>query len=819
MSPIMVVLANCLLFLTVSCSDHNGAESSVVNKEIASNKPGEVQFYLTPINIDDRDLERTDFGVLPNGNLVFSIKDVLKSNGGFIKTNILYNSSMKNRLQSTLGTWSLNHFGEMDVTPDFDLLKIKSSLYSNSESACVVGWDQISELSYRSLLSSAKSVFNRSTGLCDIVDNNEVVLSLVVYSTKNDFNKSNIHTVTKANGTTYLFTKEKYNRWKSVTADNVGLERVQQGWKFISEKDQIEYYDNKGRLLSLELGSKILEMEYDKQNRLIKIVEPNVDSVELSYSAEGLIAEMTSASTATTLRFSYTDNRQLAAISTPKNGQEEELMYFEYDDNGLLNTMMQGKSAVLTFTYDYLERVVDISDAEVTTNYSYFPTSVILSDGKGSDMSTEYVLKGSIQLPVAQEYKGYKQKGTYDEKGRLVSITGGIPADINHETTRATGPLVKNSNFKMSYNSKGALRTATMEDPETGERKSKTYRYDSSFKKPTGIFDENGITYLAYNKKGLITKRTRIVNIAPYDAKYLEAASPDEVVQLVGVKAKNTKYKYDDNWRLSAVTDEKGGITRFEYNAKGKKIATIRPDGSRIEKENYDQNSVVSRKMNSRAATVAGNYINARSSNTQVVFVGGGGDGAWPNGTTIVQNYESAFESNYASKSQFYSHWDIGTIMGISGNSDPFNKTGDPLIVVGHSWGGDSAVEASKQTDASHDVELLVTIDPVGTADWNDGSQYWIEVYINPPPRWTQVFTGWASCGWFCYYPTWGLIDNWTSGDVTAWMGGKGTYSTYDPGNANPDKLLEYDGHHEWFSTMINNMERDYSQYRFGLTN
>ncbi len=62
----------------------------------------------------------------------------------------------------------------------------------------------------------------------------------------------------------------------------------------------------------------------------------------------------------------------------------------------------------------------------------------------------------------------------------------------------------------------------------------------------------------------------------------------------------------------------------------------------------------------------------------------------------------------------------------------------------------------------------------------------------------------------------------WNPADWTAWAGGKGWYSSYDPGKARPDKLLRIAAHHDEFGYMLWKMERGKGSNvndRFAITN
>jgi len=53
----------------------------------------------------------------------------------------------------------------------------------------------------------------------------------------------------------------------------------------------------------------------------------------------------------------------------------------------------------------------------------------------------------------------------------------------------------------------------------------------------------------------------------------------------------------------------------------------------------------------------------------------------------------------------------------------------------------------------------------------------------------------------------------WHDDDWVAFAGGKGWYSSYDPGKPSPNKLYKIAAHHEDFEYMLWKMEKDYKSY------
>jgi len=141
------------------------------------------------------------------------------------------------------------------------------------------------------------------------------------------------------------------------------------------------------------------------------------------------------------------------------------------------------------------------------------------------------------------------------------------------------------------------------------------------------------------------------------------------------------------------------------------------------------------------------------------------------------------------------------------------------LIVIGHSYGGDSAVEGACAPRLTKKVDLLITLDPVGMqpALWYTRSRtkYWVNVYADPGRQWPGLKVKWK-CHWYgCYPKFYRLKSQWNGDDWIAWAGGKGTYSSYGR-HVPANKRFVARTHHGNPCQMVNVMQSE-PNYTFGL--
>lgn len=171
------------------------------------------------------------------------------------------------------------------------------------------------------------------------------------------------------------------------------------------------------------------------------------------------------------------------------------------------------------------------------------------------------------------------------------------------------------------------------------------------------------------------------------------------------------------------------------------------------------------------------------ASGRRVIFVGGGGD-AYPKGTpgrhTIVQDYSNRFRAagDVPGGVHFFRNYEGDQI---AQSIQEGAAAGEPVVVVGHSWGGTAAFEAAGASGAN--VDLLVTVDPVGrgaTPDRPGNVQTWMNVTANPT--------------------TPGSSDN-----IVAGIGGKPSNLPTDQADMN----LEANRNHGEFGAMLNDHSFD----------
>ena len=109
------------------------------------------------------------------------------------------------------------------------------------------------------------------------------------------------------------------------------------------------------------------------------------------------------------------------------------------------------------------------------------------------------------------------------------------------------------------------------------------------------------------------------------------------------------------------------------------------------------------------------------------IYIGGGGDAI----TGIVRGFaDRQRDANPGRDIRYFSYSDIG---GIDRALREPVQPGEPLNLIGHSWGGSVAIERAATPGV--EIDNLITIDPVGAVDQHfelDNVGNWVNVMAEP---------------------------------------------------------------------------------------
>jgi RHS repeat-associated protein len=351
-----------------------------------------------------------------------------------------------------------------------------------------------------------------------------------------------------------------------------------------------------------------VELQYDSDGNLIKVIDPLAEETDMTYTADGLVATVTNRLGHTT-EFVYEgspfngDSRNLLEVKTPKGDSAPDgfrTVTFEYDAYDNVTSVEDDMGNEVLTDYDDIDRAIEITDplGEVTT-FTYSDTLLqdILrppNNGSGSnDRKTSMVYDsanrlvevkqdidsiGTQQMRVKYAYNAYSQMSAltriknsseksftfqYDQLGRQVSASDSLavpgvtttayePYCVGHATTTARGVR-----RKMSFDNRCLLTQVESGDIDVSD--------------PLEVDDVRELREWEYDELGRLVKssqtRSTVFNTVVAD------------IDIHGASAEERTFEYDELDRLVKMTFEDSSDMLWEYDAEGNVTEMTDPEG------------------------------------------------------------------------------------------------------------------------------------------------------------------------------------------------------------------------------------------------
>ncbi|MCL6613780.1 MAG: RHS repeat protein [Firmicutes bacterium] len=108
-----------------------------------------------------------------------------------------------------------------------------------------------------------------------------------------------------------------------------------------------------------------------------------------------------------------------------------------------------------------------------------------------------------------------------------------------------------------------------------------TTTYDASTRRITSTTPEGRQSFTYLDEKGRVI-RTEVPGLAPVAFEYDERGRLVSITEGEGLEARVGRLEYNTEGYIARSIDPLGRVTSFEYDAAGRVIAEILPDGSRI---------------------------------------------------------------------------------------------------------------------------------------------------------------------------------------------------------------------------------------------
>jgi len=833
-------------------------------------------FFLAPLTYYSTLGNKKDDTVSEINNDGFNyhvISNVFETYFNTMKLDLIYNSEdSRDNFNNIFGLWRTSYTSYIDFNVDYENANIKSNLYDTPQDACEIGFNDIKENLHRGILKDAYVSYDSLKNLCIVNKAGEEVGEFNIFS-KTYGIVGDFHYLTKPSGQTLVFSKKDDTTYISddkgievyLNITDIGYEYIDadgvknayntdgkligindEGQKtFIDYDDrykitrvrgpsdtlQTYIYDEFEKLTSIKFGEKEAIFSYDDKN-LLASVDIRTDEINVDDNNDSVETDIDDNETIKLYQDMEKDNNlyKLASFKyNSKNLLSDYITTETIDENG---TILSPKSET-SYVYDELNRVIAIQNEINTLNIAYFPNIVTLEDENKITRDISY--KNSKQQVLEVETLDTSLENTYNTEGQLstlylmeepdVDVNGSIIAQGLED-----GKKVLKAEF--SYNPRGLINNIQYSSVQSGKQFVKL-EYKSEYPKPTKILTQDDVTFIDYNEEGQLIKKTSV----KFDKEMkLKANSITFDDVLVHKDRAEINYSYDEDGFLSSTKDVvKNSTSNYSVDENGKVQKQARL------KEQWFSffRNWLARFINFFKVgwTSQNGFINVDDSDTRTIFIGGAGDGGVTHST--VESVYDRFDTNNDQSSRFYKWNQVDPLYNGLKNDilDDNGKT--DLITIGHSWGADSAVKAEGDTD------LLITVDPIGRAGHSaNPDAYWISIYaMAGTPHGGYYKSKWhyqtvktyywsVKCNWrgckvkrksytkrYRYrIISWTSTMTWNSSDWTAFFGGKGAYSKYDPGEIYPNQFIKMTAHHNDFEYMLWKMEKDKRNNDFRIT-
>jgi RHS repeat-associated protein len=239
----------------------------------------------------------------------------------------------------------------------------------------------------------------------------------------------------------------------------------------------------------------------DVRTRLLKSIDNDGNQLTYKYDTEGQLVKLIAGDNKYTILYEYDLRGRMTSMTDPVLGKEE----YNYDGFGNLLSKKDGQGNVISYTYDNLNRLKTISQAEGVITYTYDQGNKAI--GKLSkvtypnyESSVLYDNLGRVaQNSILIEGKTYTYKYSYNSIGKIDRLEhpSGLMLKYHYNNQFYLYKVTNNQNAKLLWEIKKVDDKNRVIEEVLGNGTTNTYEYDSqdnllhvkSFKGNTTITD------------------------------------------------------------------------------------------------------------------------------------------------------------------------------------------------------------------------------------------------------------------------------------------------------------------------------------------
>ncbi|MDQ5987060.1 MAG: hypothetical protein CSYNP_02796 [Syntrophus sp. SKADARSKE-3] len=354
-------------------------------------------------------------------------------------------------------------------------------------------------------------------------------------------------------------------------------------------------YDTNNNMTSITNGNgNITFYIYNTLNQLTNVIDALGNTTQYEYNnSQSYLSKITDAKNAVT-QYQYADRGNLTAVIDPLNRRTT----MTYDIFNNLHTVTDPKGGITTMDYDLADNIIRITDpsgACWTFRYNGLNQMTAATDPKGMTTTFTYNFRGDRL--TATDANSNTINYAYNYRGQLTQITDALShiTQLSYgasscgsgcggaeKLTALTDALGHSTHY--AYDLRGRLFKE-----KDNQNNYTSYHYDTRDNLSL-IYRPNSKNIL-YGHDGADRLRTKT-----YLDNTTVSFNYDPVGNITTATNGNISYvfQYDENNRITSITDSQNRTIQYQYDDAGNRIAMIAPDGKTTTYK-YDANNLLTR--------------------------------------------------------------------------------------------------------------------------------------------------------------------------------------------------------------------------------
>jgi YD repeat-containing protein len=414
--------------------------------------------------------------------------------------------------------------------------------------------------------------------------------------------------VSRASGKAFIFIQNN-GVWKSDADVTDKLEAVETDlsgnvtkWRYTGPTDEIEIYDQDGKLLSITNRSGMSQtVTYQPNSSLIAaVVDSQARRLDFSYNTGTNLLAQISDPNQQVISFTYDTAQNLTKVAY----QDSKVRTYRYDEpsnidgvdlpHALTSIVDENGAVFAMWHYDSKGRAVSSEHAngaeKVVVSYGENGTTVIIDSlGQTRTFNVQKVLGVSkntnLSDPCPNCRDGATASKTYDSNGNVTSRV-----DFNGNMTCYAYDLVRNletvriEGLSMDVSCASSFGMTSLVAP----RRKRTTQWHATYRLPTKVAEPNRITTYDYDTSGNLQSRT-------------EQATTDATGT-----ARIWRYTYNQVGQVHTVTGPRTDVddtTTYDYDSQGNLATVTNALHQATTLSNYDANGRVGRIVDANGLT------------------------------------------------------------------------------------------------------------------------------------------------------------------------------------------------------------------------